>query len=184
MPLNIIPTEIPEVLCIAGQRFQDSRGYFLEIYKRSAFRDGGLPYDFVQDNFSFSQKGVLRGLHYQLPPYDQGKLVRVLQGEIWDVAVDIRRNSPTFKKWVARNLSEENGLSLYIPTGFAHGFLVLSDSAKVLYKTTAEYNPEFERGIAWNDRDLAISWPSSSPILSDKDRAYPGISSAEVFSKS
>jgi dTDP-4-dehydrorhamnose 3,5-epimerase len=124
---------------------------------------------------------VLRGLHYQLQPHAQGKLVRVLEGRIWDVAVDISKKSPNFKNWVGVELSEENGLALYIPEGFAHGFVTLSETARVLYKTTAEYNKESERGIIWNDPELQIHWPVKEPVLSEKDKLYPTLEKADVF---
>lgn len=162
---------IPDVVLLAPKTFGDERGFFFESFNRRAFEEAtGLAPDFVQDNHSRSVKGVLRGLHYQLPPKAQGKLVRVVVGEVFDVAVDIRRNSPTFGKWVGEVLSAENKRQMWIPPGFAHGFLTLSDMAEFLYKTTDYYSPEHERCIAWNDPDLAIAWPLHGvPQLSGKD---------------
>ncbi len=160
------------LLLIKSDVYKDDRGYFIETHKESTFQDLGLP-NFVQDNFSFSKKGVLRGLHYQMPPKAQGKLVRCLEGQIWDVAVDIREGSATFGQWQGVELAEGDGLALYVPEGFAHGFVVLSETARVLYKTTAEYAPELERGIAWNDQDLKIGWPVENPILAPRDAAFP-----------
>lgn len=148
--------------------FDDARGYFLETYQGSKFEAGGIREAFVQDNLSFSRRGVLRGLHYQYPHW-QGKLVFVLQGEIYDAVVDIRRDSPTFGKWFGIVLSEENHLQLYVPPGFAHGFCVTSEHARVMYKCTDYYSPGNEHTILWNDPALGIEWPVSQPILSDKD---------------
>lgn len=181
MAIKVQNLEIPDVMVVESPFFQDDRGYFLESFKQSDFEASGLPNSFYQDNLSFSHKGVLRGLHYQLPPYAQGKLVRVIQGLVWDVAVDIRKSSPTFKKWVAMELSEENQKALYIPPGCAHGFVVLSDSAKMLYKVTAEYNQQSEGGIVWNDPELGIDWPVEKPFMSEKDSGYPSLSEAKIF---
>ena len=168
--MKAIQTEIPEVLILEPKVFGDDRGFFFESYNAQAFRAAtGLDVDFVQDNHSRSQKGVLRGLHYQVCQ-PQGKLVRCTLGEVFDVAVDIRRDSPFFGRWVGRHLSAENKHQLWIPPGFAHGFLVLSETAEFLYKTTDYYAPEFERTIAWNDPDLNIAWPTvDRPLLSKKD---------------
>ena len=152
---------------------RDQRGFFLENFKESDFKKNGINVKFIQDNYSYSLKKVLRGLHFQKPPKAQAKLVTVLKGEIFDVAVDLRKNSTTYGKWVAEILSEENHLSLYIPDGFAHGFCVLSNSANIFYKTTQEYSSEHEGGIIWNDPDLNISWPVDDPILSKKDQILP-----------
>lgn len=160
------------LLLVKSDVYKDDRGYFVEMYKDSAFKDLGLP-AFVQDNFSFSIKGVLRGLHYQLAPKEQGKLVRCLEGKIWDVAVDIRKNSPTYGKWQGMELSEGDGKAMFVPAGFAHGFVTLSEVARVYYKTTAEYAPDLERGIVWNDPDLSIVWPVKNPILASRDAAFP-----------
>lgn len=181
MAIKIQKLDIPEILLVEAPAFEDERGYFMETFKQSDFAKAGLPENFVQDNFSYSQKNVLRGLHYQLPPFAQGKLVRVVDGVIWDVAVDVRQSSPTFKKWVAYELSDKNRKAFYIPPGFAHGFVVLSETAKVYYKTTAEYNKESERGVVWNDPQLNIGWPVQNPVLSDKDKGYPNIANLEAL---
>lgn len=169
--MKVIPTAIPDVLILEPKVFGDERGFFFESFNQSAFNEAtGLDVGFVQDNHSKSAKNVLRGLHYQLPPKAQGKLVRVVAGEVFDVAVDIRKDSPTFGKWVGEVLSAENKRQLWIPAGLAHGFLVLSDTAEFLYKTTDYWAPEAERCILWNDPTLAIGWPfSGEPILSVKD---------------
>ncbi len=166
------PTAIPEVIVIEPEVFGDDRGFFFESFNARTFREAtGLEREFVQDNHSKSSRGVLRGLHYQLRQ-QQGKLVRVVTGEVFDVAVDVRRNSPTFGKWIGEYLSAENKKQLWIPEGFAHGFLVLSETAEFLYKTTNFYSAEFERAIVWNDPTLAIAWPlREGPILSKKDEA-------------
>lgn len=183
MAIEIIKTDLPAVLLIRPRVFEDERGFFFESFnKRDWFEATGIDCEFVQDNHSRSRKGVLRGLHYQLPPTPQGKLVRVLSGEIFDVAVDIRRNSPHFGKWVGHRLSAENKLQLWVPEGFAHGFLVLSETAEVHYKATNYYSPASERSIAWNDPSLAINWPLEEvPALSDKDAQAPGLHKAESF---
>lgn len=169
--MNIIKTEIPDVLIIEPKVFGDDRGFFFESFSQKAFEDAvGREVNFVQDNHSKSTQGVLRGLHYQLEPHAQGKLVRCVVGEVFDVAVDIRKSSPTFGKWVGVNLSAENKRQLWIPEGFAHGFLVLSEVAEFVYKTTNYYHPESDRGIIWNDDDVNIKWPFINNIkLSDKD---------------
>ena len=162
--------EIPDILLFQSNKFFDDRGFFSELFNMNLFNNAvQLNYLFVQDNFSHSVKSVLRGLHYQKNPKAQAKLVSVLRGEIFDVAVDIRKNSPTYGKWVGDILSEENHRLLYIPEGFAHGFCVLSDEADVLYKVTSEYSPEHDRGIIWNDPDIGINWPVENPIISKKD---------------
>jgi len=175
-------TAIPDVLVIEPKVFGDARGFFLESWNAKAFAEAGIPAAFVQDNHSRSPRGVLRGLHYQiLQP--QGKLVRVAAGEVFDVAVDLRRASPTFGRWVGERLSNDNKRMLWIPPGFGHGFLVLSESADFLYKTTDYYAPEHERVIAWNDPDLAIKWPiAGTPTLSGRDAAGARFRDAEVFS--
>ena len=169
--MKVIRTDIPEVMVLEPKVFGDHRGFFFESYNELAFHDAtGLRPRFVQDNHSRSTRGVLRGLHYQIRQA-QGKLLRCTAGEIFDVAVDIRRSSSTFGRWVGARLSGENKRQLWVPAGFAHGFLVLSDSADLLYKTTDYYAPEFDRGIVWNDPDLKIQWPlDGEPLLSDKDR--------------
>jgi dTDP-4-dehydrorhamnose 3,5-epimerase len=170
---------IPEVVLVKPRVFRDDRGYFFETYKKSVFLAGGIAEDFVQDNHSYSTRGVIRGLHYQKGPHAQGKLVRCDTGRILDVAVDIRRGSPTYGKWVGAKLSDRNQCMLYLPPGFAHGFLVLSESAEVSYKCTCEYSPEHDRGIIWNDPDIGIDWPVSSPVLSPKDAAHPELRDAD-----
>ena len=182
MPFVFNKCEIPGLVIIEPRAFADDRGFFLESYKKSDFVKNGIDIEFLQDNHSLSSKGVLRGLHYQKPPYTQAKLVRVIKGLVWDVAVDIRKNSPTYKKWFGIELSEENRRMFYIPEGFAHGFLVLSDAAEFLYKTTDYWAPEYERTIAWNDPDLAIAWPlKTTPILSNKDAGGTAFHKAEKF---
>ncbi len=170
--MNVIRTPLPGVLLIEPKVFGDTRGFFLESYHEDRYREAGIPLRFVQDNHSRSRGGVLRGLHYQIAR-PQGKLVRVTQGEVFDVAVDIRPGSPAFGKWYGANLSGENHRQLWIPPGFAHGFSVLSDSADFLYKCTDYYRPDDEGGIAWNDPDLAIDWKLRDPQLSAKDSNYP-----------
>jgi dTDP-4-dehydrorhamnose 3,5-epimerase len=169
--MKAIPLAIPDVMLLEPRVFGDDRGFFFESYNRQAFREAtGVDPDFVQDNHSRSVKGVLRGLHYQLPPKVQGKLVRVVSGEVFDVAVDIRSGSSTFGKWVGEVLSAENKRQMWIPPGFAHGFLTLSETAEFLYKTTDFYAPDCERCILWNDPNLAISWPlQGNPVLALKD---------------
>ncbi len=173
---------IPDVILLEPRVFGDDRGFFFESYNRQAFKEAtGLDPDFVQDNHSRSVKGVLRGLHYQLPPKAQGKLVRVVAGEVFDVAVDIRKNSPTFGQWVGEVLSAENRRQMWIPAGFAHGFLTLSESAEFLYKTTDYYSPEHERCIVWDDPDINIAWPlNQQPVLSGKDAQGAVFESARV----
>lgn len=180
--MKAIPLAIPEVVLIEPKVFGDARGFFFESFNAAAFAAAtGVTAAFVQDNHSRSARGVLRGLHYQLPPQAQGKLVRVVQGEVFDVAVDIRRASPTFGHWVGARLSAENHHQLWVPPGFAHGFLVLSESAEFLYKTTDYYAPALERCIAWNDPDLAVDWPLESvPLLSVKDAAGLPLAAAEL----
>ncbi|MGL5102062.1 MAG: dTDP-4-dehydrorhamnose 3,5-epimerase [Plesiomonas sp.] len=169
--MNIIKTDIPDVLIIEPKVFGDERGFFFESFNQQQFEEAvGYPVNFVQDNHSKSSKGVLRGLHYQKAPYAQGKLVRCVVGEVFDVAVDIRKASPTFGKWVGVNLSAENKRQLWIPEGFAHGFLTLSESAEFLYKTTSYYMPKSEDAIFWNDKEMAIGWPNIDVILSEKDK--------------
>lgn len=177
--MKVTPLLIPDVLLLEPKVFGDERGFFFESYNRRSFRDAtGLDFDFVQDNHSRSVKNVLRGLHYQAPPRAQGKLVRAVQGEVFDVAVDIRKGSPTFGRWVGELLSAENKRQLWIPAGLAHGFVVLSETAEFLYKTTDYYAPECERCILWNDPDLSIDWPlQGAPVLSAKD--VKGIGFAE-----
>jgi dTDP-4-dehydrorhamnose 3,5-epimerase len=180
--MKVIPTEIPDVLIIEPQVYGDDRGFFLESFNQKDFREKtGVNTTFVQDNHSMSLKNVLRGLHYQIPN-PQGKLVRVVNGSVFDVAVDARKSSPTFGQWVGCVLSAENKRIFWVPEGFAHGFLVLSDRAEFLYKTTNYYYPKYEKTISWNDADLGIDWPlETPPILSPKDQAGQPFKSVEVF---
>ncbi|MCA2814223.1 MAG: dTDP-4-dehydrorhamnose 3,5-epimerase [Microcystis sp. M090S1] len=180
--MKVIPTEIPDVLIIEPQVYGDDRGFFLESFNQKDFREKtGVNTTFVQDNHSMSLKNVLRGLHYQIPN-PQGKLVRVVNGSVFDVAVDARKSSPTFGQWVGCVLSAENKRIFWVPEGFAHGFLVLSDRAEFLYKTTNYYYPQYEKTILWNDADLGIDWPlETPPILSLKDQAGQPFKSVEVF---
>ncbi len=180
MPFEFEALQLSGLMLIKPRIFGDDRGFFLETYKRSDFLKAGIDRDFVQINHSRSRKGVLRGLHYQLNPKAQGKLVQCLRGRVLDVAVDIRKASPTFGRYVMVELSEENHHMLYIPEGFAHGFLVLSDVADILYGVTEEYSPEHDRGIIWDDPDIGIDWPVKEPILSEKDRALPPLREAEI----
>lgn len=182
--MRITPLAIPEVLLIEPKIFNDARGFFYESFNQQAFNDAtGTNYQFVQDNHSKSNHGVLRGLHYQLPPKAQGKLVRVVQGKVWDVAVDIRKGSPTFGQGVGEELSSDNHKQLWIPPGFAHGFITLSDTAEFLYKTTDYYSPEHERAIRWDDPQLAIAWPLSAVDIqvSVKDQQAVGFDQVELF---
>jgi dTDP-4-dehydrorhamnose 3,5-epimerase len=180
--MQLIATAIPDLLILEPKVFEDSRGFFYESYNKKIIAEQtGINLEFVQDNHSRSARNVLRGLHYQIQQ-PQGKLVRVAVGAVFDVAVDIRRSSPTFGKWVGVNLSAENKRALWIPAGFAHGFLVLSDFAECLYKTTEYWAPMLERSIIWNDPDLAIGWPlTSEPILAAKDKAGAHLKEAEVY---
>ena len=184
-PMDIVSLDLPEVKILSPRKFGDARGFFSETYNRDVFAAAGLDHVFVQDNHSFSATpGTLRGLHFQLPPYAQDKLVRVTRGAIFDVAVDIRRGSPTFGRWVGAEISAENWNQIFVPVGFAHGFCTLAPDTEVIYKVTAPYEPESERGIAWDDPQLAIDWPLpvGQPILSGKDGENPLLAdSAEVF---
>lgn len=178
--MNVIKTAIPDVLIFEPKVFGDERGFFFESFNHKLFEEAvGYPVTFVQDNHSKSSKGVLRGLHYQLPPHAQGKLVRCVAGEVFDVAVDIRKSSPTFGQWVGVHLSGENKRQLWIPEGFAHGFVTLTETAEFLYKTTNYYNPKSEGSILWNDKEIAITWPKEieRPTLSEKDRIANTLSS-------
>ena len=179
--MRVEPTEIPDVLLIEPRIFGDARGFFYESWNRRAFAAAGIEAEFVQDNHSCSSRGVLRGLHYQVQ-HAQGKLVRVTAGEVFDVAVDMRRTSPTFGRHVAAILSAENRRMLFIPPGFAHGFLVVSDVAEFLYKTTDYWYPEHERTLLWNDRALAIAWPDGiTPTLAPKDAAGTPFATADAY---
>lgn len=183
--MNVIQTDLPGVLLLEPKVFGDARGFFLESWNRRTFADLGLELDFVQDNHSRSARGVLRGIHYQIRQ-PQGKLVRVVSGSVFDVAVDLRRQSPHFGRWVGYELSAQNHRMLWIPPGFGHAFLVLSDSADFLYKTTEYYAPEWDRGVRWDDPDIGIDWPVATlpghaPQLSAKDATQPLLKDAEVF---
>ena len=179
--MNLIETPLPGVLLLEPKVFGDARGFFLESWNRQTFAELGLDQDFVQDNHSRSARGVLRGLHYQLNA-PQGKLVRVVSGTVFDVAVDLRRSSPHFGQWTGHELSAENQHMMWVPPGFGHGFLVLSDTADFLYKTTAYYAPEWDRGIRWDDPQIGVQWPlDGAPALSAKDQLQPLFKDAEVY---
>mgnify|MGYP001439599359 CR=1 FL=1 len=179
--MQVTKTALPGVLLLEPRVFGDARGFFLESWNRQVFRELGLDLDFVQDNHSRSTQGVLRGLHYQLHQ-PQGKLVRAVSGAVFDVAVDLRRASPHFGRWVGYELSGDNRRMLWIPPGFGHGFLVLSETADFLYKTTACYAPQWDRGVRWDDPDIGVQWPlTSAPQLSAKDQAAPWLKDAEVY---
>lgn len=179
--MNLLPTKLEGVVILEPKVFGDHRGYFMETYNQDVFHKLGLDFNFIQDNQSLSKEtGVIRGLHYQLNPKAQTKVVRVLSGAIYDVAVDIRKGSPTFGQWVGVILSEENKRQLVIPKGFAHGFCTLVPNTIVAYKVDEYYSPENDRGILWNDPDIGIDWPTSAPILSDKDHKHPGLKEAEI----
>jgi dTDP-4-dehydrorhamnose 3,5-epimerase len=177
MPSTFESTSLSGVVLIVPKVFGDARGFLMETYKRSEFEAAGLPVELVQENHSRSLLGTLRGLHYQREPKAQGTLVRVILGEIYDVAVDIRPDSPTYGKWIGVTLSAENRQSLYVPPGFAHGFCVTSAEAEVIYKTTAEYAPDHEFGIRWDDPALGIDWPLTEPTLSERDKVWPSFAS-------
>lgn len=179
MPFEFEQLEIPGLILVRPRVFGDDRGFFFELYKNTDFIRGGITGHLVQDNYSRSMQGVLRGLHYQKAPKAQGKLVMCMQGSIFDVAADIRKDSPSYGKWMGVELTAENRFMLYVPPGFAHGFQVLSTSADVMYKCTEEYSPAEDRGIIWNDPDINIAWPLSNPILSDKDRIHPHLRDAD-----
>jgi dTDP-4-dehydrorhamnose 3,5-epimerase len=179
VPFDFRPLALSGIVLIEPRIFKDGRGRFLETYKHSDFLKAGIPEHFVQDNFSVSTAGVLRGLHYQKQPKAQGKLVRCMKGRILDIGLDIRKGSPTYGTWVMEELSGENNRMLYIPPGFAHGFLTMSDAAEVLYKCTEEYSPDLDRGVLWNDPDIGIPWPVREPLLSDKDAALPVLRDAD-----
>ncbi|MGG1514075.1 dTDP-4-dehydrorhamnose 3,5-epimerase [Paenibacillus oryzisoli] len=179
--MKVTTTKLEGVLILEPDVFGDHRGYFMESYHQAKWAENGVGMTFVQDNHSLSEEvGVLRGLHYQLPPYAQTKLVRVVTGAIYDVAVDIRPGSPTFGQWVGVELSEANKRQLLVPQGFAHGFCTLAPHTQVLYKVDAYYSKEHDRGIMWNDPEIGITWPTASPILSEKDGKHPSLRDAEV----
>lgn len=179
MPFAFHRLEIPDVVLIEAKPFTDSRGLFAETYKRSEFLRKGISQSFVQDNRSWSRRGVLRGLHFQNSPHAQAKLISTIRGEIFDVAIDIRKGSPSYGRWVAETLSQDNHRLLYVPEGFAHGYLVLSEEADVIYKVSSEYSPENERGIIWNDPRLNIEWPIKDPILSSQDARHPTLADVD-----
>ena len=181
--MRFLPTDIPEIILLEPEIMSDDRGFFMETYQAIRFAEAGIPVNFVQDNVSGSHRGILRGLHYQIQ-HPQAKLIRVICGEIFDVAVDIRRSSPTFGKWTGIHLSSQNKRQIYIPTGFAHGFYVLSEWSEVFYKASDYYNPKWERTLIWNDKTLGIQWPllgGDSPFLSAKDTRGLPLSQADLF---
>ena len=185
MSFTFTPLELPGVVLIEETRRGDARGFFAETYREAPFRAAGIPGPFVQDNHARSSRGVLRGLHYQLPPRAQGKLVRIVTGEVFDVAVDLRKGSPTFGRWAGVRLSGDAGRMLWLPPGFAHGYVVLSESADFTYKVTAEYDAALDRGIRWNDPAIGIEWPIDAAVISEKDRGLPLLAEADnpfVFS--
>jgi dTDP-4-dehydrorhamnose 3,5-epimerase len=180
--MQVIETAIPDVKVLVPKQFKDHRGFFSEVYSRKALRDVGVDCEFVQDNHSLSvEKGVLRGLHYQVPPMAQDKLIRVVRGAILDVAVDVRRNSPTFGKHVAIEISADNWRQVFVPVGFAHGFVTLESNTEVLYKVSAPYSPQHERGIKWNDPALGIQWGvgDDQVVLSARDKDHPTLAAAK-----
>ena len=179
MPFRFSRLDLPEVVLIEPSVLADTRGFFMETYKHSEFARNGIPEHFVQANESHSSLWALRGLHYQKNPRAQGKLVRVVLGDIFDVVLDIRRGSPRYGRWSGVNLSAANKKILYIPPGFAHGACVVSNEATLLYMVTAEYAPDFESGVIWNDPDLAIAWPVQNPVLSERDRGWPRLKAAD-----
>jgi dTDP-4-dehydrorhamnose 3,5-epimerase len=181
MPFTFTSLDIPEIILVEPAVFADNRGVFFETFKMSDFRKLGVVGDFLQDNQSVSSRGVLRGLHYQIPPYAQAKIVRVIVGSVLDVVVDVRKSSSSFGKWAAHELSDDNNHMLYIPEGFAHGFLTLSDKAIFVYKCTAEYSRNAEAGIRWDDPKIGIEWPTDIVKVSAKDAILPGLSSAVTF---
>jgi len=179
MPFDFIPLEISQVILIEPKVFSDNRGFFMEVYSYKAFAEFGIRERFVQDNHSCSVKGVLRGLHYQKHPTAQAKLVRCVKGAIFDVAVDIRKGSPTYGKWVGVTLTADNKKMLYIPVGFAHGFYTLKENTEVIYKVSHYYSPKDEAGIIWNDPKIGIIWPSNAPLVGERDRNWPYLEEAD-----
>lgn len=177
--LTFTRTEIEDVMTVEGPVFEDDRGYFCEVYNRATWTAEGFEHRFVQDNMSLSRRGTLRGMHYQLEPHGMGKYIRVLRGAIFDVAVDLRRGSNTFGQWVGRTLSAENATGMWVPNGFAHGFLALDDDTLVLYKCTNTYHPASERAILYNDPKIGIEWPAEPTVISPKDAEAPGLHEAE-----
>lgn len=181
MPLEFLPQPLDGVVLIEPRVAVDERGWFLEAFRQSEFDAAGIATPFVQDNLSSSSRGVLRGIHYQLPPHAQAKLVSVVRGAIWDVCVDLRRGSPTLGHWLGRELNDANHHMLYIPPGYGHGFVVLSEWAEVAYKCTAEYCPSSERGVRWDDPTVGIAWPVRDVVVSAKDAAQPLLAGAALF---
>ncbi|GMV06109.1 MAG: dTDP-4-dehydrorhamnose 3,5-epimerase [Gemmatimonadota bacterium] len=179
MSFHFTPLDIPDVVLVRPTRRGDARGFFAETYRASAFAAAGIPGPFVQDNLARSGPGVVRGLHYQLPPHAQGKLIQVVRGAVLDVVVDLRRSSPTYGRWVSCELSEEGGALLWVPPGFAHGYAVLGEGADLAYKVTQEYRPELDRGIRWDDPEVGARWPFPDPELSARDRQLPLLRDAE-----
>lgn len=179
MKFDFEPLEIPEVVLVQPSRYTDERGFFEESYRASAFVEAGIEARFVQDNLARSHRGVLRGLHYQIPPAAQGKLVGTVSGRIYDVAVDLRVGGATYGRWVGATLDADEGQLLWIPPGFAHGYVVLSDVADVRYKVTAEYRPELDRGVLWNDPAIGVDWPVSDPVVSAKDQGQPTLDACD-----
>jgi dTDP-4-dehydrorhamnose 3,5-epimerase len=179
MPFSFQRLAIPDVVVVRPERLGDERGFFAEIYRASAFAEAGIPGRFVQDNLARSGARVLRGLHYQLPPHAQGKLVQVVRGAVFDVAVDLRRGSPTFGRWVGWELSADRLELLWVPAGFAHGYAVLGDGADLTYKVTAEYRADLDRGVRWDDPAIGVAWPLRDPVLSPRDLALPLLSEIE-----
>lgn len=177
MPFEFEQLEIEGLVLVKPKVFGDNRGFFMECYKKSDFIQNGINCEFIQDNHSKSTKGVLRGLHYQARPKAQAKLIRCIKGKIYDVAVDLRKDSSTFGKWLTVELSDENNHMLFIPEGFAHGFVVISDEAELIYKTNTEFSPQHDRGVLWCDKDINVNWGIDfEPVLSDKDKAQPKLS--------
>jgi dTDP-4-dehydrorhamnose 3,5-epimerase len=179
MSFRFIPLELPGLTLIEETRRGDARGFFAETFKESEFRAAGIPGPFVQDNHARSARGVLRGMHYQLPPKPQGKLIRVVSGEVFDVAVDLRKGSPTYGRWAGVRLSGDEGRLLWVPPGFAHGYVVLSETSDFMYKVTAEYDAALDRGVRWNDPAIGIEWPMEAPVLSDRDVRQPMLVEAD-----
>ncbi len=173
MPFTFQPLAIPDLVLVTPRVLSDARGFFMETFRASDFRAAGIAAEFVQDNHSLSSQGVVRGLHFQAPPHAQGKLVRVALGRVWDAAVDLRPGSPTFGRGCGVELSDENHAMLWVPPGFAHGFATLSQTAHLLYKCTAEYDPASDRGVRWNDPALGLRWPVAAPLVSPRDAALP-----------
>jgi len=179
MPFTFTKLSIPDLILVEAKSFPDDRGFFLESFKESIFIENGINTKFVQDNFSHSIKGTLRGLHYQKDPKAQAKLVHVTKGKIFDVVIDLRKHSPTYGKWISEILSDENHNLIYIPEGFAHGYCVLSDEADIFYKVNQEYSPEYDSGFIWNDPEINIKWPIDKPIISEKDLKLPLLKNAD-----